>query len=167
MQGPLQGGLGLLKGTGSLVSHTLGGVSGSVSKITNTLNRGVLYLSADTEYRQKKEITDIKDKPAGVVDGLAKGAKGFGKSLWAGVTGIVTQPVRGAQSEGISGFGKGIGKGILGTVVKPVSGVVDLVSKTTEGIESAVDGGVCRANNVQRRLARAFYKESGMFTDFN
>ena len=96
MEGPLQGGLGLLKGTGSLVSHTLGGVSGSVSKITNTLNRGVLYLSADTEYRQKKEITDIKDKPAGVLDGVGKGVKGFGKSLWSGISGVVMQPVRGA-----------------------------------------------------------------------
>ena len=43
----------------------------------------------------------------------------------------------------MKGFGKGIGKGLIGTVVKPVSGVVDFVYKTTEGFESAVDGGVC------------------------
>ena len=98
---------------------------------------------------------------------MGKGVKGFGKSLWAGVSGIVTQPVRGAQAEGIKGFGKGVGKGLLGTVVKPVSGVVDLVSKMTEGIESAVDGGVCRSNNLQSRFARAFYKEAGAFADYN
>ena len=51
MQGPISGGVGLIKGTGSLVAHTLGGVSGSVSKITNSLNRGLLVLSADTDYR--------------------------------------------------------------------------------------------------------------------
>jgi len=51
MKGPLQGSLGLIKGTGSLVAHTVGGVSGSVSKITNSLNRGFLVLSADAEYR--------------------------------------------------------------------------------------------------------------------
>ena len=51
MKGPLQGGLGLVKGTGSLVAHTVGGAAGSVSKITNSLNRGFLYLSADAEYR--------------------------------------------------------------------------------------------------------------------
>ena len=97
MQGPLQGGLGLINGTGSLLAHAAGGVSGAVSKMTNTLNRGVLVLSADTEYRQKKEISDIKEQPKGVVDGIGKGFKGFGKSLWAGVTGIVTQPIKGAQ----------------------------------------------------------------------
>lgn len=90
MKGPLQGGIGLIKGTGSLVAHTLGGVSGSVSKITNTLNRGILVLSADREYRQKKEISDIKEKPSGALDGIGKGLKGFGKSLWAGASGIVT-----------------------------------------------------------------------------
>ena len=47
-----------------------------------------------------------------------------------------------------------------------MSGVVDLVSKTTEGIESAVDGGICSQNNEQMRLARAFYKDAGVFSDY-
>jgi len=96
MKGPLQGGLGLLKGTGSLMAHAAGGFSGSVSKITNSLNRGFLVLSADSEYRQKKEISDIKDKPSGVLDGVGKGILGFGKSVWSGASGIVMQPLKGA-----------------------------------------------------------------------
>ena len=54
----------------------------------------------------------------------------------------------------------------MGTVVKPVSGVVDLVSKTTEGIESAVDGGICKENDQKMRPPRAFYKESGLFKEY-
>ena len=42
MKGPLQGGIGLIKGTGSLAAHVVGGVAGSVSKVTNTLNKGLL-----------------------------------------------------------------------------------------------------------------------------
>ena len=142
MKGPLQGGIGLIKGTAGLVTHTMGGVAGSLSKVTGTLNRGLLVLSADAEYRQKKEVRDVQEKPSGFFDGVGKGFAGFGRGLWDGATGIITKPIQGAKEEGITGFGKGIGKGILGTVVKPVSGVVDLVSKTTEGIESTVDGGV-------------------------
>lgn len=67
----------------------------------------------------------------------------------------------------MKGFGKGMGKGVLGVVVKPVSGVVDFVSKTTEGIESAVDGGICRQNNEQMRISRAFYKDAGVFCDYS
>ena len=63
------------------------------------------------------------------------------------MTGIVTQPYKGAKKQGFVGFGKGLGRGVAGVVVKPTSGVVDLLSKTTEGIESAVDGGICRENN--------------------
>ena len=89
MHGPLAGGLGFIKGTGSLMAHTLGGVSGSLSKVTNSLNRGLLVLSADTEYRQKKEVNDIQEKPTGALDGVGKGIAGFGKSIWGGVSGIV------------------------------------------------------------------------------
>lgn len=63
------------------------------------------------------------------------------------------------------GFGKGMGRGLLGTVVKPVSGVVDLLSKTTEGIESSVDGGICSANDKKYRAPRAFYKDAGIFKE--
>jgi len=56
---------------------------------------------------------------------------------------------------------------MLGTVVKPVSGVVDLVSKSAEGIESAVDGGICRQNNEKMRIARAFYKDANVFGDYS
>ena len=90
MKGPIQGGIGLIKGTGALVGHTAAGLAGSVSKITNTLNRGFLHLSFDQEYRHKKEIRDIKEKPKGVIDGVGKGIKGFGIYLFEGVSGIVT-----------------------------------------------------------------------------
>jgi hypothetical protein len=52
-------------------------------------------------------------------------------------------------------------------VVKPVSGVVDFVSKTTEGFESAVDGGICYQNDKKMRKPRPFYKEAGVFCEFS
>ena len=136
MKGPLQGGIGLIRGTGSLAAHVVGGIAGSVSKVTNTVNKGLLQLSLDKDYIHKKEIKDIRQKPTGVGDGLKKGFMGLGSSVWGGITGIVMKPVQGAQQDGASGFVKGVGVGIAGAVVKPVSGVVDLVSKTNEGIES-------------------------------
>ena len=93
MQGPLEGGLGILKGTGSLVAHTLGGVSGSIGKFTNSVNKGVLFLGLDDDYNRKKELQDIKEKPKGVLDGIGKGFKGLGVSVFSGVTGVVTKPI--------------------------------------------------------------------------
>ena len=56
---------------------------------------------------------------------------------------------------------------MLGTVIKPISGVVDLVSKTTEGIESSVDGGVCKVNDTKMRKPRAFYKDANVFRAYS
>jgi len=67
----------------------------------------------------------------------------------------------------VGGFFKGVGIGVAGAVVKPVSGVVDLVSKTNEGIESAVDGSACKENNQKWRRPRAFYKEAQVFQEYN
>lgn len=39
-----------------------------------------------------------------------------------GVTGLVTQPILGAQEEGGIGLAKGVGKGLMGAIVKPFAG---------------------------------------------
>ena len=54
MQGPMHGGIGIIKGTSSMVGHTVAGTVGAVGKITNSLNKGVLFLSFDSEYNRNK-----------------------------------------------------------------------------------------------------------------
>jgi hypothetical protein len=44
------------------------------------------------------------------------------------------EPIRGGQQEGGTGFIKGVGKGLTGLVLKPLSGILQLGSKTVEGI---------------------------------
>ena len=50
--------------------------------------------------------------------------KEFGFGLYDGITGLVTQPLRGAKREGMSGLIKGFGKGIGGIVIKPQAGAL-------------------------------------------
>jgi len=79
---------------------------------------------------------DTRSAPTDVLEGLGLGGVAFAKGLFDGVTGLVLQPVRGAKQEGGLGLLKGIGRGIVGTVVKPVAGVLDLTSKTLEGVRN-------------------------------
>ena len=60
----------------------------------------------------------------------------LGKGLFDGVTGIVSQPIQGAQKSGIGGFLKGVVKGTVGLAVKPITGVVDAATTMVEGIQS-------------------------------
>jgi vacuolar protein sorting-associated protein 13A/C len=55
-------------------------------------------------------------------------------NVFSAVTGVITEPVKGAKSGGIKGGAVGFGKGMLGLVCKPVKGTIDLVTQTTRGI---------------------------------
>jgi hypothetical protein len=46
----------------------------------------------------------------------------FGLGCWDGITGLVTQPIKGAQETGALGCAKGFGKGIAGVACKPAAG---------------------------------------------
>lgn len=49
--------------------------------------------------------------------------------MFDGITGLITQPMRGAEKEGAAGLLKGIGKGIGGLILKPGAGqLIHLIS---------------------------------------
>lgn len=106
-------------------------VVGSIGKVTNVINKGIIAVSMDRDYIHDKEVYDIQNKPQNVIEGVSQGVKGFGYSIFSGVTGVFTKPVQGAFAGGVAGFAAGFGKGLVGLVSKPVSGAVDLVSKTS------------------------------------
>lgn len=54
--------------------------------------------------------------------------------MYDGITGLVTQPVRGAKKSGVEGFIKGVGKGIVGVVVKPGAGIYGLPGFAMKGV---------------------------------
>ena len=65
----------------------------------------------------------------------------------------------------MTGFGKGILKGFAGLVVKPVSGILDLFSKTTEGIKNTVN--TEDFDLVKIRKPRIFYGKYKIIKTYN
>ena len=59
------------------------------------------------------------------------GVSTFSKDIFNGVTGVVTDPIKGGRKDGFKGAAKGLGKGILGLIFKPIAGTCSLVSYTT------------------------------------
>lgn len=68
------------------------------------------------------ETVRKQEKVTGLGSGLMLAGKEFGFGLYDGITGLATQPIKGAQKEGVSGFFKGFAKGIGGVVLKPQAG---------------------------------------------
>jgi vacuolar protein sorting-associated protein 13A/C len=74
--------------------------------------------------------------------------------LNGGVTDILSQPFRGAKRDGLVGLVRGIGVGVLGVVVKPAVGVVDLATRTTEGLRNMSDDNTARRVRVHSHASR-------------
>jgi hypothetical protein len=89
----------------------------------------------DKEYSRQRDIKKQR-KAKHVGEGLLFGFRDLLQGTFEGVTGIVTQPVKGAIEGGVEGFFKGVGKGLVGVVAKPTVGAIDLVTRTTEGIKN-------------------------------
>ena len=141
MQGPkdaFKAGMNIMGSAGGMAAVTAASAEGFLGRITSSANRGIVAISFDDKYIHDKEIKDMRDKPTSTMDGLKKGAKGFGSAVVSGVTGMATKPYEGSK-KGAMGLVKGIGMGFAGLFTKPVSGIVDLVSKTTQGIENGVN----------------------------
>jgi vacuolar protein sorting-associated protein 13A/C len=136
IKGPLSAGKGLIRGAGSLLKNTVEGTFGSVSKFTGSISSGLTALTHDNDYIVESHREKARNKPRDVVEGFGLGMKSLFVNIGKGISGVVTQPAKGAKKDGIKGLFIGGIKGLSGLVVKPVVGVFDIASKTAEGIKN-------------------------------
>jgi len=133
---------------------SVGTCAEAVDKFSKGITRPITFTMGE-DYKKKRRQ---EPKAKSAKEGFKHGGKALGMSVFDGVTGIVMDPVRGAQQDGLKGFGKGIGKGLVGVVAKPVVGSLDLVSKTSEGISVSANPSMIGPG--RRRVPR-FFDETG------
>lgn len=172
-QGMKQGGMvkaagGFADGSKSLLKNALMAPAGAMSKFGNSASKGLRAFSYDDQFIEAKNEYEKVHKPQNVGDGLAKGFQSAGGSIWSGVSGVFTKPVEGAKEKGAGGFIKGIGKGGAGLVTKTVSGLVDIVAKTSEGIDAHTRSRVHAILATTRlRNPRPFYEHNFIIRPYN
>jgi vacuolar protein sorting-associated protein 13A/C len=103
-----------------------------------------------------------------VGEGIVKGFSSAGTSIWSGVSGVFTKPIEGAKDGGVGGFIKGVGKGGAGLVTKTVSGVVDIVAKTSEGLDNQTKSQIHMMIASRRiRNPRPLYEYNYILKEYN
>ncbi|KAK4626648.1 Sterol 3-beta-glucosyltransferase UGT80A2 [Fulvia fulva] len=120
--------------TGKGVNRIIGAGLKSPMDFTMNLSKGFRNapkLYGDTTVRPAEKVTDLKS-------GLRAATKEFGFGMYDGITGLVSQPVKGAAKEGAAGFFKGIGKGIGGIALKPGAAFFAIPGYTMKGIYKEV-----------------------------
>lgn len=170
IEDPKKMSLSILKGGTSLVKHTVSGVSGIFSKISDGLSKNISLVTFDKDFQNYNKnlylgyiddislcIKDPKLSKNMALKPISEGYDRFVDSISSGVTGIIEKPLEGANS-GFKGFVKGIGKGCIGIVAKPAVGLFDMIGGLAEGIKSGMDGG---------RLCRLQYPRFSLQCDYN
>ncbi|RXG50203.1 hypothetical protein VDGE_01069 [Verticillium dahliae] len=93
--------------------------------------RNVPKLYGDETVRPVEKVTDLPT-------GLKVAGKEFGLGLYDGISGLVTQPLRGAQKEGGAGLAKGFAKGIGGIMTKPAAAFWSIPAYTMQGVHASL-----------------------------
>ncbi|KAJ8104937.1 hypothetical protein ONZ43_g7624 [Nemania bipapillata] len=93
--------------------------------------RNAPNLYNDDTVRPTEKVTSFSS-------GLKVAGKEFGFGLYDGITGLVTQPLKGAEKEGGAGLLKGFGKGIGGLILKPAAAVWSLPAYTMAGVHAEI-----------------------------
>ncbi|KAI1138122.1 glycosyltransferase family 1 protein [Hypoxylon sp. FL0543] len=93
--------------------------------------RNAPTLYNDDTVRPVERVTDFSS-------GLKVAGKEFGYGMYDGITGLVTQPIRGAEKEGAVGLLKGFGKGIGGLILKPSAAIWSIPAYPMQGVHAEI-----------------------------
>lgn len=165
LQGPLEGGKGLIKGTSSLVKNTVSGTFNSIGKVTCSLASGLSSLALDNEYLTQREKNRLQ-RPNHLGEGVYLGLNSLAKGVGYGLKGAVLDPIEGLQRGGFKGFLRGALKGFSGLFTKPVIGALDAASKTAEGIKNTANMFDQKPNDNRIRFPRAFYGKEKFYRTY-
>lgn len=162
VQSPVAFARGLGKGSVSLLTNTFVGLGTGVSGVLSTAGRGLQLMSFDDAYMRERAARGADATgPTGIVSGVMQGGMMLVRGTLDAASGVVMQPLRGAQEDGITGFVKGVGTGVMGAVVKPVIAVADAAAAVSDGIVATAKhlGGHAGAGGpaVPRRSQRIFW----------
>lgn len=138
VKGPEQFGKSLGGGAVDFTQKGVGAVGSLASSLSGTAGKLAATMALDADFA-KSRADNLKNVTS-VSDGAVKGVKQFGRGLFEGVTGLVTQPIKGAKKDGFLGALKGAGKGVFGLAFKPAAGAIDVISGTMAGLKASTLG---------------------------
>ena len=103
---------------------------------------------------------------SGFYSGLRAGRNELMYGVYDGVTGLATQPLRGARENGVVGFMRGVGYGVGGFVLKDIAAMIGPVAYSLKGVHkeiqkrNAPEHFIRRARIAQGRLEYAKLAEA-------
>ncbi|KAI5792593.1 hypothetical protein DFH27DRAFT_527357 [Peziza echinospora] len=114
-----------------------------------------------------RPLPPVHTSVTGISSGISVASKQLAAGIYDGITGLVTQPVRGWKEEGgVKGAAKGFGRGIVGVVAKPAAGGWGVGGYVGTGIIREIERlGGGRTWETEVREARLWNNDTGPVSD--
>ena len=109
---------GVSSGLSSLLYNVADATLTTLLRVINVVSWLTLQLTFDDEFQQAKRRMR-RAHPPNVWWGIAQGSRELARGVWTGLTGLLTQPWRGARSHGCLGCLTGVAKGAAGLPSAP------------------------------------------------
>mmetsp|Transcript_2524 Transcript_2524/g.3852 ORF Transcript_2524/g.3852 Transcript_2524/m.3852 type:complete len:1451 (+) Transcript_2524:2370-6722(+) len=145
---------GLSRGTTSLAKGLIQSVALGTSRMSGTLGNIITRFTSVRAMYAHKIRKEQDAVPVTYAQGLRQGARLFGLRTASGVLGMFRMPLDEGKDRGFSGFGLGIVKGGTGLILQPATGIIDLMSKSTEGLNNSISSDWAIWNDGRFRLPR-------------
>ena len=131
---PADFGLGLKRGTSSLVHKSAYGIANSAGKLTGGIAQIASFLTFDQHFQQQWEDSQRHSSSQGAKDVFQRAANNAKSGMAHALYGVVSSPFQGARSGGATGALVGALKGTSGIFVKPLVSVFGSASIMAQGI---------------------------------
>eukprot|EP01129_Flabellula_baltica_P011436 TRINITY_DN5005_c0_g1_i1.p1 TRINITY_DN5005_c0_g1~~TRINITY_DN5005_c0_g1_i1.p1 ORF type:complete len:2753 (-),score=489.51 TRINITY_DN5005_c0_g1_i1:1651-9480(-) len=109
------------------ITNSIDGICKSVLNLTSSLS--------SEDKRKKSEIRKQK-KAEGIVSGLRLGLSETWVNIKDSMSGLLIEPIQGAEDEGFKGAMKGVIRGSAGIIATPL-GIVNLLQRVVEGAKNS------------------------------
>ncbi|KAK0210173.1 UDP-Glycosyltransferase/glycogen phosphorylase [Desarmillaria ectypa] len=124
-----------ITGGSTAIFWTITHFYGGIAKIFYSPVSGIIQTTTAIPQGVMKIVTSIHDGFQNVpkLNGLKEAGKGFVYGMYDGVTGLVREPIKGAQQDGFVGAIKGSARSFANVTMKPAAGICGLMSHPMNG----------------------------------
>ncbi|KZO92404.1 glycosyltransferase family 1 protein [Calocera viscosa TUFC12733] len=131
------------------IINTVSAIPKGIMNIIENVHEGFQNLPRlyGSEIRQPGRVTDFES-------GLKEGAKSLFFGYYDAITGLVKEPVKGAEQEGFLGFIKGSGRSYANATLRPAAGIVGMIAHPMAGAWAQVQTSIGKRTDSSRIRTR-------------
>ncbi len=139
--------VGVGRGTRGLLQNVVFAVSNAATKAAGAARKAIVVWGLDRRWDEPLGSGTFRRRVMFVEDGVGRGGDGAGddgddlvSATLRGLTGLLSEPIRGVEEGGLPGLLRGMQRGALGAVALPLAVILEMAARFADSVRRAVAG---------------------------